>query len=967
MRRPLVLFLAIALAAPLVLAAAPAPVRIRGLDGPARIVRDVDGIAHVTAATEHDVWFLQGWLHAEDRLFQMDLLRRQASGTTAELLGQDAVATDVELRTLGVRRAAARSHAALSPEARAMLSAYTAGVNRWIADHDLPGEYADLQLTRVRRWTPLDSVAVAKLLTLSLSLDLDDIRRTTILTAYQEAGAREGFDGAALFSRDLFPSRPFDPASTVPDAAVPRPAPAPVVAPAAQPPAARAPAAPDAAASPADAADPPASAAAPPAPAAAEEPRALAAQAPGTALPAPDDRRAAVAALTARYAARVADMPLLGDALDGPDPAGSNEWAVSGALSASGAPLLANDPHLGLDLPATFYPVHLRGGGIDVSGESFPGTPVIAQGQNARIAWGSTVNPLDVTDVFAEHLVLDLDSPTGLAVLNDGERRPVEAVPQLYRVNRRTPGEVDDLGLVPPSLEVPPVALTLPLRDGGPLVDFDLATGTALSVQWTGFSATRELDAFLAFAKAGDLDDFRAGLRRFDVGSQNFAYADVDGRIAYLPGGELPLREDLEAGTVAGLPPWFVRDGSGAADWAPLTASEPDQAVPHAILPAAEVPELVDPPAGFFVNANNDPFGTTLDGDPLNTRRPGGGILYFNPGYDIGLRAGRITELLRAAVDAGRPLTAQDMVAIQADTVVRDAAVLVPYLRGALERAPGAAAPQLRDLAADPRLAEAVGRLAAWDGSTPTGTPEGYDAADVDGVPAGPTPEEAAASVAATLHQVWRGRAVAAIVDAPLVARDLPVPDDQQALSALRQLLASPSGVGASGLDFFAVPGVADPGERRDLLLLRALDETLDLFAGPAFAPAFGGSADQDDYRWGRLHTLTLDHPLGGARDRGPFQVDGGSYVVDASNHALRGADAEGFTFGSGPNRRAVAELLPGGIRAVSSLPGGAGDDTDLLGRWLTNDTYPVRRTDPEIEAAAAQVIELRPLASWRP
>jgi penicillin amidase len=930
MRRPLVLFLVAALTAPLVLAAAPAPVRVRGLDGPARIVRDVDGIAHVTAATEHDVWFLQGWLHAQDRLFQMDLLRRQASGTTAELLGEDALAADVELRTLGVRRAAARSHAALSPEARAMLSAYSAGVNRWVADHDLPDEYADLQLTRVRRWTPLDSVAVGKLLTLSLSLDLDDIRRTTVLTAYQEAGAREGFDGGVLFSRDLFPSRPFDPASTVPDATVPLPSAA----------------ASRAALAPADA---------------------PAAAATAAGLPAPDDRRAATVALAARYAERVADVPLLADALDGPDPAGSNEWAVSGALTASGAPLLANDPHLGLDLPATFYPVHLRGGGIDVSGESFPGTPTIAQGQNARVAWGSTVNPLDVTDVFAEHLVLDLGSPTGLAVRNDGEREPVEAVPQLYRVNRRTPGEVDDLDLVPPSAEVPPVALTLPLRDGGPIVDFDLATGTALSVQWAGFSATRELDAFLAFAKAGDLEDFRAGVQRFDVGSQNFAYADVDGRIAYLPGGELPLREDLEAGTVAGLPPWFVRDGSGAADWAPLTAPEPDQAVPHAILPAGEVPELVDPPAGFFVNANNDPFGTTLDGDPLNTRRPGGGILYFNPGYDIGLRAGRITALLRAAIDAGRPLTAADMVAIQADTVVPDAAVLVPYLRAALERGPAAAAPELRDLAADPRLAEAVGRLAAWDGSTPTGTPEGYDAADVDGVPAGPSAEEAAASVAATIHQVWRGRAVAGIVDAPLVARDLPVPDDQQALSALRQLLASPSGVGASGLDFFAVPGVADAGERRDLLLLRALDETLDLLAGPAFAPAFGGSADQDDYRWGRLHTLTLEHPLGGARDRGPFEVDGGSYVVDASNHDLRGADAEGFTFGSGPNRRAVAELLPDGIRAVSSLPGGTRDDTDLLGRWLTNDTYLVRRTDADIEAAAAEVIELRPLASWRP
>ncbi|MGH8572077.1 MAG: penicillin acylase family protein, partial [Gammaproteobacteria bacterium] len=117
---------------------------IAGLERPGAVVRDGSGVPHVIARTRHDLYFLQGWAHANDRLFQMDTSRREASGTLAELLGPSALPSDVQLRTIGVRRAAERSLAVLSQSARRNLQAYADGVNAWVRDHPLPREYRAL-------------------------------------------------------------------------------------------------------------------------------------------------------------------------------------------------------------------------------------------------------------------------------------------------------------------------------------------------------------------------------------------------------------------------------------------------------------------------------------------------------------------------------------------------------------------------------------------------------------------------------------------------------------------------------------------------------------------------------------------------------------------------------------------------------------------------------------------------------
>jgi len=186
-----------------------AQVALPGLDRPARVVRDVYGVPHVYAKSDHDAYFMVGYLHAQDRLFQMDQSRRQASGTLAELLGPGALASDVQLRTLGLRRAAAKSLAALSPAGVAVLQAYADGVNAWVTTHPLPSEYGALELTTFTPWTALDSAAVTKLLAFGLSFDLGDVSNTQRLIAYQTAGGALGFNGLALFREDVMRVEPF--------------------------------------------------------------------------------------------------------------------------------------------------------------------------------------------------------------------------------------------------------------------------------------------------------------------------------------------------------------------------------------------------------------------------------------------------------------------------------------------------------------------------------------------------------------------------------------------------------------------------------------------------------------------------------------------------------------------------------------------------------------------------------------
>jgi len=917
-----------------------AEIALPGLTGDVEVTLDTQGVPHIIARNDFDLARVEGYIHARDRFFQMDLTRRQVSGDLAELLGAGVLSSDIQSRTIGLRRAAERSLGALSTRERDLQQAYADGVNAYLASNPLPLEYGLLELTQARPWNVVDSLVIGKAIAASLSLDID-IGPTLQLQGFIAAGAAGGFDGQALFFEDVVRSAPMDPASTVPDATNTTPFIS------------------------------------------------------ASVKKVEKTQLAKAAAGAARIQEKFSGVALLEDAMNRRETfIGSNEWGVAADKTEAGQPIIANDPHLALNIPSTFYEWHLivKGdpvdGDMNVSGVGFPGAPGVILGQNQHITWGATTNPMDVSDIFSDTLKVGLPDCAAIGALacieSEGVHHAVTLEIPTYRYNMVGDAIPDNLvvATLPPDQSI---IATVAFRSFGPILDIGdpsvIATGgvtTALTLQYTGFHATRELSTFRAWNRARNLSEFLEGLADFDVGSQNWAYADVDGNLAYFSSAENPLRKDLEQGTVIGLPPYFIRDGSGPNNWVPDPARTQGQAIPFDIIPFAEMPQTVNPANGFFVNANNDPAGTTLDNNPLNQVRPSKptAIYYLNPSYAIGMRAGRVTRLVEAAVNAGG-VTRKQLQNQQANTQQLDAELLTPFLLTAFANASDAGAPaELSALAADPDVAEAVDRLAAWDFSTPTGIPEGYDASDKNGERNERVKDdEKQAAVAATLYNVWRAKAIKAVVDATLSRIGAPGVGSSDALKALDNLLVQEpfTGVGVSGVDFFPEPAsLGDAGDRRDATLLMAMRTALDALASNDFQAAFRNSTDQDDYLWGKLHRITFDHPFvpefsippaagfeNLASDLPGLSRDGGYSVVNASGFSATADGTNEFRFGSGPVRRYVGGpvMFSGGrkqdrptarISGVNVMPGGPSENpfspnyATQLGLWLTADHHSV-------------------------
>ncbi|HSE12489.1 MAG TPA: penicillin acylase family protein, partial [Rudaea sp.] len=724
-----------------------------------------------------------------------------------------------------------------------------------------------------------------------------------------------------------------------------------------------------------------------------------------TPAPALGDISATTLKLAQTYRDAIGANPLFQRALEGHgSPIGSNEWAVAGQNTASGKPIVANDPHLSLAYPPVFTEMHLYSTDsryaqpLDVTGVSVPGAPGVIQGCNQRICWGSTVNPLDVTDTFQEKLKLNT---YGLpyAIVHDGVDEPTEFIFQSYYVNQLdgTPDHVtrdNSIGYLNGA-----VTVIVPRRNNGPIVVIDTATSTGLSIAYTGWAATFELQSFRQINRAANLSDFRAALSNFDVGSQNFIYSDVDGNIAYFTSAEAPVRTDLQAGTVGGgVPPFLIRDGSGVAhhDWLPVQNPQPNQATPYEILPANEMPFVINPANGYIANANNDPIGYSLDNNPLNQVRPNGGIYYLAPGGAPAFRMGRIDRVLSGMIAAGHKITMADMQALQANTQALDAELLLPYLLAAYDNSGAEGAwSKVADLAADPRVAEAITRLRAWDYSYPTGIQQGFDPGDNPLALPAPSQSEKDASVAASIWALWRSFAIRTTIDATLSHVGLGgyLPGASESLTGLKFLLdAFPvlQGKGASGLQFFNpqyfnATGAPNAAAARDFILLNSLKSALDQFTSGPMAPAFNGSLSLADYNWGKLHRIVFAHPLGG-----PFSIpgqdgfaspygftdlsstlpgiprSGGWQTVNVADYNLRGAGANDFMFNKGPARRFVGEMSAT-INAVEVIPGGNSGVlgsvhyADQLPLWLSNLYHPLPIPVAVAAAAATSEVDFHP------
>jgi penicillin amidase len=573
-------------------------VAIAGLQAPVEVVRVEPGVPHVYARNEHDLFFAQGYVHAQDRLWQMELNRSVGAGELSALFGEAALDLDRAMRVFEIRGSAERDWQALSPPARAMLLAYSEGVNAFLAQHRgrLPLEFTLLGV-EPHTWTPVDSLAWAKLMSLNLSLNSSfEILRAQLIARLGEPTARRLL--------------------------LPYPADQPVIVP------------------------PPAGGYAiqPPAPLAAGGSRG--AGGPGSASrESGGGSRGSLGSSLSRSlgnslgGSRAGSLRSpggspgsLGRVVAGGGAAwGSNSWAVAGSRTASGRPLLANDTHLGLQMPSVWYQIGLHGGGWDVVGFSFPGMPLVIIGHNPRIAWGITNLCADVQDLYVEKL-----------------DAPLSGHPRRYRFQ----GAWRDLAVTRQVIRIkgkPALDYEVRATNHGPIVNDafpELKDAPPTALRWTALDpgGAHLLDALMALDRAADWAAFRRALGAWDVPSLDFVYADVDGHIGYQATGLVPLRAPGQQGLVP------VNGWDGAAEW-------------RGFIPYDALPRLFDPPQGIIVAANNKVAG---DGYP-----------YFLA-YDMAdpYRARRIADRLAAA----KRLTLGDMRALQADVLGLPALALRPYL-----------------------------------------------------------------------------------------------------------------------------------------------------------------------------------------------------------------------------------------------------------------------------------------------
>ena len=481
--------------------------QVPGLGASVSVVRDAAGIAHITADTTHDLFVAQGYVHAGERMWQMEVWRHISAGRLAELFGESQLDTDRFIRTLGWRVAAQRDLDAVSPATRTVLDAYTAGVNAWLDGHrDSLGLAFLASGDTPEPWTDLDTVAWGKVQAWNLGGNFD----SEIFRYLADATL-----GDPTRTNELFPAYRRD---------------APVITPTGLPGSGGAGAALSASAS--------ASAS-------------VAAATPATATKTLDPAQSAawrsVAGL-GQAALQIAGLDAA-DGLASDHGIGSNNWVVGPSMSATGGALLANDPHLGISMPSIWYMngLHCRTVSdacpYDVAGVSFPGVPGVVLGHNARIGWGATNVDPDVQDLVIE--TVDPANPANY--LHEGQSIPFEIRHEQIKVK----------GSAPVDLEIRS-SMHGPILNG---VDDRLASAPPMAIRWTAnIAPDRTLEAILGLNTAANFDDFRASLALYGAPAQNFVYADVDGHIGYQFPGYVPIRSNPQD---HGDRPVRGEDGSG--------------------------------------------------------------------------------------------------------------------------------------------------------------------------------------------------------------------------------------------------------------------------------------------------------------------------------------------------------------------------------------------------------------------
>ena len=569
-------------------------VEVPGLGAEVEVIRDAHGIAQVYADTDADLLRAQGYVHAQERFFEMDVRRHVTSGRLSELFGEDGLETDKVIRTMGWRRVAEQELAILDTETRAALASYAEGVNAYLESHgptEMAVEYTLLAATGLsyepEPWTPVDSLAWLKAMAWDLRGNMtDEVDRVLA-----------SLDHTPEEVAQLYPEYPYDRhppivgSGGVVDGVFEQNASG----------------------------------------NATRNPRR------------PAYSREMVEALEGvrDAVARVPDLMGRGDGI------GSNSWVVDGEHSATGAPLLANDPHLGVSMPGIWLQMGLHCRQItpdctlDSSGFTFSGVPGVIIGHNADIAWGFTNLGPDVTDLYLEKV-------EGESWLQDGEAHPLDIRTETIEVRGGDDFELQirETGHGPlisdVSQEFSSVGANAPTDEPDAT---GRGNGYGVALQWTALEPGTTADAILSLNRASNWDEFRAAAADFEVPAQNLVYADREGHIGYQAPGRIPIRKSGNDGRMP------AEGWVSANDWT------------GDFIPFDGLPSVLDPEEGFVVTANQAVIGPDYP--------------YFLTGdWDRGYRSTRIRQVLEEEGE----LSMDEMTRLQLDSTNPMAAILVPYL-----------------------------------------------------------------------------------------------------------------------------------------------------------------------------------------------------------------------------------------------------------------------------------------------
>jgi penicillin amidase len=516
-------------------------VHLAGLSAPVTIRRDAHGVPHIDAATLDDMLVAQGYVTAQDRLWQMDMMRRAANGELAEVLGPTLIDHDKTQRVLQIRLTAQRVYNHLAAADRARLDDYARGVNLFIAQaenaNSLPVEFR-LLMYRPQPWRGVDSISVG----LSMVQELDMHAATKLDRARISAALQDPKLEADLYPVGSWRDRP--PTGVKVDMREPQPLPAPTKN--------------------SDDEDDDENTETRIAPAIPSGPQVDAAALKGHGF-----SRAVMAARTkgalapeVESADLLALSPLLGQPACGSCMAGSNNWVVAGSHTASGKPLLANDMHLDLSVPNIWYMADLRAPGFHAAGVTLPGMPFIIAGHNEHVAWGFTALLADVQDLYYEKLD------------GKGNYEGNGAAWHLLTVDReviRVRGSKD-------------VDLDVQSSDHGPLMNPILPSGSQpIALEWTLYDPALNAIPLYEMNTASNWAEFSAALEQWNWPTQNVVYADDQGHISYHAVGKVPIRP-------SGLVEAPV--GDDAHEWQGYISFD-------------QLPGAFDPPSGFLATANS--------------------------------------------------------------------------------------------------------------------------------------------------------------------------------------------------------------------------------------------------------------------------------------------------------------------------------------------------------------------------